>query len=56
MENKIKKIFGEIDKAILQSISSKPVPFEISNFKKAYDKIKEKYLEQMKGGRKKNVI
>jgi len=43
MENKIKQIFEEIDYAIMESISKKPIPIEQSNFLKKYKEIKKKW-------------
>ena len=41
MENQ--KIFEEIDEAIKQCTSEKPVPYEKSKFKKLYEEIKERW-------------
>ena len=44
MEETIKKIFNEIDNAIIESLSDKPKTIDESNFIKKYNRIKEKYL------------
>jgi len=43
MENKIKQIFEEIDYAIMESISKKPIPIDSSIFIKKYKEIKKKW-------------
>jgi hypothetical protein len=41
----IKQVFDEIDLAIASSITSEPIPFDSSNFKMLYQKIKDRWTQ-----------
>ena len=44
MEDKIKKLFEELDDAIYECLMEKPIPFNESKFKYKYEEIKRKWL------------